>query len=270
MSDPRITRTEPTTPARPATAVAARPVAEAAPQMPGDRAAFVGRPVAAPTGAGASDALDKNGWWAGFQTFFQGATRAGALAGRALLRAKAFTTIAEVLDGNAQVIGQGVERLTAGAANLATRVVPRHADDAMKVVAPAIKGGGSVLRVLGKAAPVFNVVAATWDTYKAASETDPARKAGAWANAGLSIGGTGMALGAVALGATPLGWALGIGAAAFAGFQLVDNLAFGGRGTQWLGEQAAAAGGAIADGARAIAGGAVNGVRKVWGAITSL
>ncbi len=253
MSDPRITRTEPTVPARAAAATIVRPATEAGPRMSGDQTAFGPKPVpAGPSGAGANDVLDKNGWWASVQTFAQGATRAGAVAGRFVLRAKAFTTIAELLDGNAQVIGRGVARLTTGASNLVTKVAPKYADDAMKVAAPAIKGGGSVLRVIGKAAPVFNVVAATWDTYKAASENDPAKKAGAWANAGISIGGTAMALGAVALGATPVGWALGIGAAAFAGFQLVDNLAFGGKATAAIGD--------------AVAGGA----KKVWGAITSL
>ena len=249
MSDSRITRTEPTTgPVRP-TATVARPTAEAGPRMSGDQVSLGARSWAGdPEGSGARETLDKNGWVAGIQTFLQGASRAGALAGRVVIRAKALTSIAEVLDGNAQTIGKGVERITSAASGFFTRVLPRYADDAMKVASPVIKGGGAVVRAIGKAAPVLNVVAATWDTYKAATEKDPAKKTGAWANAGLSIGGTALALGAVALGATPVGWALGIGAAAVAGFQLVDNLAFDGKGTQAIG----------------------NAAKKVWGALSSL
>lgn len=261
MSDPRINRSEPTTPRPGTTPMRAAPTAtiEATPRMGGDQASFGARPAPEPAGSGARETLDSNGWWASTQTFLQGATRAGALAGRTLLRFRAFATIADVLDGDRHVIGRGVERLTTGASNLATKVAPKYADDAMKVAAPVIKGGGAVVRAIGKAAPVFNVVAAVWDTYKAATEDDPAKKAGAWANAGLSVGGTAMALGAVALGATPVGWALGIGAAAVAGFQLVDNLAFGGKATQAIGE-----------GVAAVASGAKNAAKAAWGAITSL
>lgn len=231
MSDPRITRTEPATP-RPAVATAPRPAAEARPTMAPDIATF-GSNLAPPD---ARDALDKNGWWASTQTFFQGATRALAVTARTFVRLRAFSQLADVLDGNTQAIGKGVAGVTAAASTFFGRVVPSQAGRIMKVAGPLIKGGGHAVRAIGKAAPAFNVVAAVWDTYKAGTEQDPSKKAGAWANAGLSVGGTALALGSLALGATPVGWALGIGAAVVAGFQLVDNLSYEGKGTAWLGK----------------------------------
>jgi hypothetical protein len=239
MSDPRITRTE--SPAvRPGAPTIVRPsTPEEAARMSADQATWsvpaVSTIAADPD---ARQALDKNGWWASIQSFLQGATRTGALAGRALVRARAFTAIADVLDGNGATIARGVARATEATSGFLGRVVPRAAGPAMKVLAPAIKGGGFVLKAVGKATPIFSVAAAGWDTYKASSERDPAKRNQAWANAGISIGGTAATIGAIAIGATPVGWALGIGAAALAGFQLVDNLGFGGRGTKAIGDGA--------------------------------
>ena len=269
MSDPRITRSEfNANPPRPAAGPVLKQGAPSQPKMGGDALSLGSQePV---TGSGARETLDKNGWWASTQTFLQGATRAGSLAARAMRSARVVTAIADVLEGNAQTISRGVQATTDATKAFFTKVAPKYADDAMKAAGPVIRGGGTVLRAVGKAAPFVSVVAAGWDTYKAISENDPAKKAGAWANATLSVGGTAAALGAIALGATPVGWALGIGAAAVAGFQLVDNLAFDGKGTQAIGDAAKAVGGAVADGAAAIGRGAANAGNAIWNTITSL
>ena len=232
MSDPRIARTEAVAP-RAVPAPAARVASEAVVAMGADVATF--GTSAAPVDT-ARDALDKNGWWSSTQTFLQGTTRALAVGARAFVRLRAFSHLADVLEGNGRAIGRTIVHATQGAARLVARVSPARASRVMHFVAPGIRVAGGTLKVIGKAAPFVSVVAAVWDTYKAGAEQDPAKKAGAWANAGLSVGGTALALGSLALGATPVGWALGIGAAVVAGFQLVDNLHYEGKGTAWIGK----------------------------------
>ncbi|MFN3429921.1 MAG: hypothetical protein ACK46X_08210 [Candidatus Sericytochromatia bacterium] len=199
-----------------------------------------------------SDAADKGGIAVGAQTFVQGATRGAAQ----VSRARGLLVAANLAEGDGGTIGKGVEKGVAGVRTAATRVAPQYADEIARATAPLLRGLGGAARVLGKVAPVLNVLVAGYDTAKAVGEKDPAKQNAAWANAGLSVGGTALAVGGVLVGATPVGWALGAGAAAVAAFQLVDTFAFDGKGTAWLGENVAKP---VADGAK-----------KVWNAITSL
>lgn len=215
---------------------APRPAAwVAAPRVPGDSLQL--RTPAAPAGSGsAADALDKSSWWASMQTFAQGTVRVLSISARTVARGKAFVALANVLDGDKLTIARGAERLTTKITATAARVLPGQAARINRFATPLIRGAGSTLRAVGKAAPVLNVIAATWDTTKAIAEKDPAKQPGAWANAGLSISGTALAVGAVVIGASPIGWAAGIAAASVAGFQLADTLIAGGAWSSTIGK----------------------------------
>jgi len=188
-----------------------------------------------PRGSGAREVLNTNGWWSGIQTFAQGAARGLALGVRTIARGGALVAVADVMDGNKAAIARGVERLSTRVAAAAGRALPAQADLITRVANPLIRAGGATLRFVARVAPFLNVAAAGWDTYKAATETDATKRPGAWANAGLSIGSAVLAVGAVVVGATPLGWAAGITAAGVAGFQLADTLIAGGAWTAAIG-----------------------------------
>lgn len=237
---------------------------------------------------GAADAANKESWFAGVQTFFQGAVRTGVQ----VLKGAKFAAVsrlaapvADFLEGGkstihaGQAVGRflsnagsrGVDLLGKGATALANASglpkVAKVATDVAAAAGPRVaaagtfagKAFGATAKVVGKVAPALNVVSSTWETVKAFQENDPAKKNGAVANATLSWASTGMALGAVALGATPVGWGLAAGAAAVAGFQLVDSTFLGGKGTQWIGDTAAK----TWNGAKNVASNAWNGAKNV-------
>ncbi|HEY9722694.1 MAG TPA: hypothetical protein V6D47_11815 [Oscillatoriaceae cyanobacterium] len=176
---------------------------------------------------------DANGKFASVQTIAQGATRAGA----ALLHNnKAVTFTADVLDGKGTEVEEAITAFARGASSLVSRLSP---DLAGKVVPAIFKAEDTLcdgMRSVGEAAPIFNILSATYDTLRAIREQRPDKRRAAWATACLSIVGTGLALGAATLAGTPAGWGLGAGAAATCSFQLLDSVAFGGKASQWLGD----------------------------------
>ncbi len=216
----------------------------------------------------AAEVANTESWFAGAQTLFQGAVRSGVqvLKGAKAAAASRFVApVADFLEGGKTTVnaGQAIGRALSGAASkgvdllgkggsalaraaglpkvvaVTTDLAAKAAPKAAAVGSFAGKALGATARVVGKVAPALNVVSSTWETVKAFKESDPVKKRGAVANATLSWASTGAAIGAIAVGATPVGWGLAAGAAAVAGFQLVDTAYFDGKGTQWIGDTAA-------------------------------
>lgn len=278
-------------------------VAERQPRMGGDSAALSAsatgqiETATTPSRGPGNGTLDGGSIGVGIQTFLQGVPRAFGTAGRTLGSLlgnagkalgplaristrlnKAVLVAADLLDGNNKTVGRTVAVGIAATRRVAPRLAGRHADKLVRAATPVIRGAGTMARALGKAAPFLNILVAGYDTYKADQTKSPTERKAAFANAGLSIVSTGMAVGAVVLGtaagaaaataigvaAAPAAVVLGAGAALIAGFQLVDTLAFGGKYTAQIAESRV--GGAMAKGAEAIASGA----KSAWNAITSL
>ncbi len=140
----------------------------------------------------------------------------------------------------ARVAGRGIDRAMAWAGFANPGAASRAVESSLAGIKAGARSVGSSLgaaaRIVGRLAPFFNVMASSWDTAKAFAENDPDYKRQAVANAVVSWAGTLMVIGALFLGATPLGIGLAAGATAIAGAQLIDNLFFDGGGTRVLGD----------------------------------
>lgn len=173
--------------------------------------------------ADGKDVLNQGSTVVSLQCFVAGTMRAIGLLGRFSATARAVGVAADAMDGQAGAIYRIGDKLVTGSTRAVSTVAPRLGAGTARVVAPLTHAFGFTVRAVAKAAPVLSVIAAAWDVTKAATEPNPAARRTAWANAGLSVVGAGLGVGAAILGATPVGWGLAIGSAAIAGFQLYDT-----------------------------------------------
>jgi hypothetical protein len=130
--------------------------------------------------------------------------------------------------------GDDVERGVGAAASRVDRVAnAAKLGVVAKAASPMARAASATLKFVGKAGPIISIPFAGYDVAKAWTEPDAPKKDAAWMNAGLTVGGTGLGLAALAV--PPAAIPLLIGSAAVAIFQLGDTYLTKGKGMDWLG-----------------------------------
>jgi hypothetical protein len=223
--------------ARPKAAAPVAP-AERQPSVGGDQLQLVGKPKDKkkddqPTKLDrVSDAQGAQGVVQDSARVARVATETSGTGGRAQ---RIFTVFSSAVEGDKFTVGSGVQNTIGRLDRAARAIAPTHADAIVKAGSPAIKVGGTVLRVVGKVGPLLGIPFAGLDVFKAIKEKDPTKQDGAWANASISVIGAGLGAAGVATALAGLGIPLLIGSAGLGLLQLADSYVFKGKIMDFLG-----------------------------------